>query len=64
MIMRLIIPEGYKPLITLKETEKILQMLKDHFEVRSILPISGYAGLLHHSLYSKGIGLNDDLAWL
>ena len=30
--MRLIIPEGYKSLITLKETEKILQMLKDHFE--------------------------------
>ncbi len=30
--MRLIIPEGYKPLISLKETEKAIEMMKDHFE--------------------------------
>ena len=30
--MRLIIPEGYKPLIGLKQTEKAIEMLKDQFE--------------------------------
>ena len=58
--MRLIIPEGYKPLITLKETEKILQMLKDHYE-------SGLAADLRLRRVTaplfvlKGTGLNDEL---
>jgi aspartate--ammonia ligase len=58
--MRLIIPEGYKPLLTLKETEKILQMLKDHYE-------SGLASDLRLRRVTaplfvlKGTGLNDDL---
>jgi len=30
--MRLIIPEGYKPLIGLKQTEKAIEMFKDQFE--------------------------------
>jgi len=58
--MRLIIPEGYKSLITLKETEKILQMLKDHYE-------SGLASDLRLRRVTaplfvlKGTGLNDEL---
>jgi len=58
--MRLIIPEGYKPLITLKETEKAIQMMKDHFE-------SGLSSDLHLRRVTaplfvlKGTGLNDDL---
>ena len=58
--MRLIIPEGYKSLITLKETEKILQMMKDHFE-------SGLSADLRLRRVTaplfvlKGTGINDDL---
>lgn len=58
--MRLIIPEGYKPLITLKETEKAIQLMKDHFE-------SGLASDLRLRRVTaplfvlKGTGLNDDL---
>lgn len=58
--MRLIIPEGYKPLITLKETEKILQTLKDHFE----LGLSADFRLRRVTaplFVLKGTGLNDDL---
>jgi len=58
--MRLIIPEGYKSLITLKETEKILQMLKDHFEEG----LSGDFRLRRVTaplFVLKGTGLNDDL---
>jgi len=58
--MRLIIPEGYKSLITLKETEKILQMLKDHFEagLSADLRLRRVTAPL---FVLKGIGLNDDL---
>ena len=58
--MRLIIPEGYKSLITLKETEKAIQMMKEHFE-------SGLASDLRLRRVTaplfvlKGTGLNDDL---
>ncbi|MFH0757056.1 MAG: aspartate--ammonia ligase [Bacteroidota bacterium] len=58
--MRLIIPEGYKPLINLKETEKAIEMMKDHFE-------SGLASDLRLRRVTaplfmlKGTGLNDDL---
>ena len=58
--MRLIIPEGYKSLITLKETEKILHMLKDHFEAG----LSGDFRLRRVTaplFVLKGTGLNDDL---
>ncbi len=59
--MRLIIPEGYKPLISLKETEKALEMMKDHFEsgLASDLRLRRVTAplfLLH------GTGLNDDLS--
>jgi aspartate--ammonia ligase len=59
--MRLIIPEGYKSLITLKETEKILQMLKDHFELglSSDLRLRRVTAPL---FVLKGTGLNDDLS--
>jgi len=58
--MRLIIPEGYTPLISLKETEKALEMMKHHFE-------SGLASDLRLRRVTaplfmlKGTGLNDDL---
>jgi aspartate--ammonia ligase len=58
--MRLIIPEGYKPLISLIETEKAIQLMKDHFE-------SGLASDLRLRRVTaplfmlKGTGLNDDL---
>ncbi|MCK5136971.1 MAG: aspartate--ammonia ligase [Bacteroidales bacterium] len=58
--MRLIIPEGYKPLIGLKETEKAIQMMKDHFEtgLSSDLRLRRVTAPL---FMLKGTGLNDDL---
>jgi aspartate--ammonia ligase len=58
--MRLIIPEGYKPLLTLKETEKAIQMMKDHFE--SVLASDLRLRRVTAPLFVlKGTGLNDDL---
>ena len=58
--MRLIIPEGYKPLLTLKETEKAIQMMKDHFEsgLSSDLRLRRVTAPL---FVLKGTGLNDEL---
>lgn len=58
--MRLIIPEGYKPLISLMETEKALEMMKDHFEkgLSSDLRLRRVTAPL---FMLKGTGLNDDL---
>ncbi len=58
--MRLIIPDGYKPLLTLKETEKAIQMMKDHFEsgLSSDLRLRRVTAPL---FVLKGTGLNDDL---
>lgn len=58
--MRLIIPEGYKPLISLKETEKAIEMMKDHFEkgLSSDLRLRRVTAPL---FMLKGTGLNDDL---
>ena len=58
--MRLIIPEGYKPLIGLKDTEKAIQMMKDHFEIglASDLRLRRVTAPL---FVLKGTGLNDDL---
>jgi len=58
--MRLIIPEGYNPLIGLKETEKALQLMKDHFEagLSSDLRLRRVTAPL---FVLKGTGLNDDL---
>jgi aspartate--ammonia ligase len=58
--MRLIIPEGYKSLITLKETEKILQMLKDHFEA-GLSADFRLRRVTAPLFVLKGTGLNDDL---
>jgi len=58
--MRLIIPEGYKSLITLKETEKILQMLKDHFEA-GLSADFRLRRVTAPLFVLRGIGLNDDL---
>jgi aspartate--ammonia ligase len=58
--MRLIIPDGYMPLISLIETEKAIKLMKDHFE-------SGLASDLRLRRVTaplfvlKGTGLNDDL---
>lgn len=58
--MRLIIPEGYKPLISLKETEKAIGMMKTHFEtgLASDLRLRRVTAPL---FMLKGTGLNDDL---
>lgn len=58
--MRLIIPEGYKPLISLIETEKAIEMMKDHFEtgLASDLRLRRVTAPL---FMLKGTGLNDDL---
>jgi len=56
----LIIPEGYKSLITLKETEKILQMLKDHFEA-GLSADFRLRRVTAPLFVLKGTGLNDDL---
>jgi aspartate--ammonia ligase len=58
--MRLIIPEGYKPLLSLKETEKAIEMMKDHFEkgLSSDLRLRRVTAPL---FMLKGTGLNDDL---
>jgi len=58
--MRLIIPEGYKSLITLKETEKVLQMLKDHFEA-GLSADFRLRRVTAPLFVLKGTGLNDDL---
>lgn len=58
--MRLIIPEGYKSLITLKETEKILQILKDHFEA-GLSADFRLRRVTAPLFVLKGTGLNDDL---
>ena len=58
--MRLIIPEGYKPLISLKETEKAIDLMKAHFEsgLSSDLRLRRVTAPL---FMLKGTGLNDDL---
>ncbi len=58
--MRLIIPDGYKPLISLIETEKAIQLMKDHFEsgLSSDLRLRRVTAPL---FVLKGTGLNDDL---
>jgi len=58
--MRLILPEGYKPLINLKETEKAIQLMKDHFEtgLSSDLRLRRVTAPL---FMLKGTGLNDNL---
>jgi len=58
--MRLIIPEGYKPLISLKETELALELMKDHFEkgLASDLRLRRVTAPL---FMLKGTGLNDNL---
>jgi len=58
--MRLIIPEGYKPLISLKETENAIKLMKEHFEIglASDLRLRRVTAPL---FVLKGTGLNDDL---
>ena len=58
--MRLIIPEGYKSLLNLKETEKAIEIMKDHFEkgLSSDLRLRRVTAPL---FMLKGTGLNDDL---
>jgi aspartate--ammonia ligase len=58
--MRLIIPEEYKPLISLKDTEKALELMKDHFEtgLASDLRLRRVTAPL---FMLKGTGLNDNL---
>jgi aspartate--ammonia ligase len=58
--MRLIIPEGYKPLLSLKETEKAIEMMKDHFE-RGLASDLRLRRVTAPLFMLKGTGLNDDL---
>jgi len=58
--MKLIIPNGYKPLLDLKRTEKAIKLIKDSFEsaLSSELKLRRVTAPL---FVLKGTGINDDL---
>ena len=58
--MKLIIPEGYKPLLDLKQTEKAIKLVKDTFEISlsSELRLRRVTAPL---FVLRGTGINDDL---
>ncbi len=58
--MKLIIPNGYKPLLDLKQTEKAIKLIKDSFEsaLSSVLKLRRVTAPL---FVLRGTGVNDDL---
>ena len=58
--MKLIIPEGYKTLLDLKQTEKAIKLVKDNFELAlaSELRLRRVTAPL---FVLRGTGINDDL---
>ncbi len=58
--MKLIIPEGYKPILDLKQTEKAIKLVKDTFEISlsSELRLRRVTAPL---FVLRGTGINDDL---
>ncbi len=58
--MKLIIPEGYKPVLDLKQTEKAIKLVKDTFEISlsSELRLRRVSAPL---FVLRGTGINDDL---
>lgn len=58
--MKLTIPEGYQPLLNLKQTEKAIKLVKDFFEtaLSSELQLRRVTAPI---IVMKGTGINDDL---
>jgi len=58
--MKLIVPEGYQPLLNLKQTEKAIKLVKDFFEtaLSSELQLRRVTAPI---IVMKGTGINDDL---
>ncbi|NMB72443.1 MAG: aspartate--ammonia ligase [Bacteroidales bacterium] len=58
--MKLTIPEGYQPLLNLKQTEKAIKLVKDFFEtaLSSDLQLRRVTAPI---IVMKGTGINDDL---
>lgn len=57
---KLYIPSGYKPLLTVKETEKAIILLKDFFQL-SLSTELNLTRITAPLFVKSGIGLNDDL---
>ncbi len=56
----LIKPQGYKPLLNLKETEKAIQQIKDFFQMNLAAEL-GLRRVTAPLFVKKGTGINDDL---
>jgi len=58
--MRLIIPEGYKSMLNLKQTEKAIKMIKDFFELNLATELK-LRRVTAPLFVLRGTGINDDL---
>ncbi len=58
--MKLIIPEGYKPILDLKQTEKAIKLVKDTFEM-SLASELRLRRVTAPLFVLRGTGINDDL---
>ncbi len=58
--MKLIIPEGYKPILDLKQTEKAIKLVKDTFEI-SLASDLRLRRVTAPLFVLRGTGINDDL---
>lgn len=58
--MRLIIPEGYKSLLNLKQTEKAIKLIKDFFELNLATELK-LRRVTAPLFVLRGTGINDDL---
>lgn len=58
--MSLYIPENYKPLFSVKETEKAIILLKDFFQLSLSTELS-LTRVTAPLFVRSGVGLNDDL---
>jgi len=58
--MKLTIPEGYKPILNLKQTEKAIKMIKDFFELNLATELK-LRRVTAPLFVLRGTGINDDL---
>lgn len=58
--MKLIIPDGYKPILDLKQTEKAIKLVKDTFEI-SLASDLRLRRVTAPLFVLRGTGINDDL---
>jgi aspartate--ammonia ligase len=58
--MRLTIPEGYKPILNLKQTEKAIKMIKDFFQLNLATELK-LRRVTAPLFVLRGTGINDDL---